>query len=153
MKWFYAIIFFQNILFSQISINSSFNNVTQSAGEINYSIGQVFFENHSNNSQSISNGIHSYVEIRSLNRSYKNKKINLSVYPNPTSNILNITFQKSNFENSKYQIFNIKGDLVKKGNITTQNTIINIDNLPSAMYYLFIYRKGKTKASFKILKY
>ncbi len=55
------------------------------------------------------------------------------LYPNPVSgNSLNV---QSSFENLNYEVYNIIGQVVAKGNITNTNTI-DISNLNSAVYHI-----------------
>jgi hypothetical protein len=71
-------------------------------------------------------------------------KLNLIIYPNPTINILNI---KSNtFVN--YEIYDINGKIVKKGN----ELIINVTNLKKAMYFLITLHVDGYKQVTKFIK-
>ena len=65
----------------------------------------------------------------------KNTESNgLSIYPNPTSDIIHL--QNIKGDNSHYTIYNIQGILVKKGNLV--NSEINITELNRGIYILTI---------------
>jgi len=56
------------------------------------------------------------------------------VYPNPTSNFIQIIGALEEFE---YEIFDINGKIVMKGNNKNQNTI-KVENLVNGVYFLNI---------------
>lgn len=65
-------------------------------------------------------------------------KSNFSIYPNPTSSILNI---KSNIKINKLTVYNLRGQKVLESNLET----INVSNLTSGIYMLQIMdEKGRT---------
>jgi hypothetical protein len=70
--------------------------------------------------------------------------ISLIVYPNPTKTYLNI---KSNTF-VDYEIYDINGKIVKKGN----ELVINVTNLKKAMYFLITLHVGGYKQVTKFIK-
>ena len=68
----------------------------------------------------------------------------LVVYPNPANNILFVETQNfASLPNQAYRITNLMGQTLLQGRITTENQQINIEKLPSGMY--FITLEGTTK--------
>lgn len=57
----------------------------------------------------------------------------LSIYPNPVTDILNITTKK-NTQNLTYTINNVAGQMIQKGSVT--NNKINVNILPKGVYVL-----------------
>lgn len=58
----------------------------------------------------------------------------LSVYPNPTSNFINISREGENI--SSYQIFNTKGELVEAGNESQANYQVDVSNWSNGIYFV-----------------
>lgn len=75
---------------------------------------------------------------------FSDKKSELVVYPNPANTF--ITIQGDFNTNTQYEIANLQGQLVQEGIL---GTIINIENLPSGLYYLQL----KNKDSFSYTKF
>ena len=67
------------------------------------------------------------------------KKINLQIFPNPASDILNITKVSSS---ANYNIYNASGQLVTKGNI--YNNKVNVSKLPKGIYFIEVQEKGQS---------
>ena len=67
------------------------------------------------------------------------KKVNLEIYPNPASDILNITKVSSS---ANYNIYNASGQLVTKGNI--YNNKVNVSKLPKGIYFIEVQEKGQS---------
>ena len=66
----------------------------------------------------------------------KNK---LQIFPNPASDILNITQVSSS---ANYNIYNASGQLVSKGNI--YNNKVNVSKLPKGIYFIEVQEKGQS---------
>ena len=73
----------------------------------------------------------------------------ISVFPNPTTSIVNVNF--GNREGLNYELFNLSGTLMEKGNLT-ENQTISLENQSASMYFLKIFEKGKTVKTVKILR-
>ncbi|SEF99449.1 Por secretion system C-terminal sorting domain-containing protein [Halpernia humi] len=73
-----------------------------------------------------------------VNESTKNNAI--EVYPNPTSNILNIT---NNSENASYSVYNVIGQMVAKGKVVDHK--VNVSNLEKGVYIISIDNKNTTE--------
>ena len=73
----------------------------------------------------------------------KDDQINYELYPNPSSQTIQIKNTKQNFD---YEILNLSGKLMKKDN---SNGVINIDFLNNGIYFL----KITTKRGHRILKF
>lgn len=65
---------------------------------------------------------------------------NVKLYPNPTSNVLNIVV--SNNTINTIAIMDIRGRMVLQQNNNTSNVKINIETLDSAVYFVKIYTKN-----------
>ncbi len=82
--------------------------------------------------------------------------LNIEVYPNPTANIINITFWGNN-KKTTINLYNTIGGIVKyitaKKYSAAQHTIqVDLKNLPNGNYFVHYQSKGVSKTK-KILKY
>lgn len=77
-----------------------------------------------------------------------NEALRFNVFPNPASEILNITFNNPSNEVTSYQIINSLGQLVKSAEINTVSGInkqqISLNNLESGIYFVTITVGDKT---------
>ena len=60
----------------------------------------------------------------------------ISIFPNPTNDILNITFSEIIFE---IEIVNALGQVVKRVEVNSGNVVCNVENLSSGVYVVRIY--------------
>jgi GH35 family endo-1,4-beta-xylanase len=65
-----------------------------------------------------------------------NSNTSISLYPNPSSQFINVINNSTNYINTVATIINSKGITVKTINITSQITAIDIADLPNGMYYI-----------------
>lgn len=78
----------------------------------------------------------------------------LKIYPNPTTNILNIEFSTTDIEKVKFDIFDLNGRLIKsvsKENSNQINQQINVESLQTGTYILVI-NTGKYTSTHKFIK-
>lgn len=69
----------------------------------------------------------------------------INIYPNPTTDIINI---ESNLENLKFQLFDINGRQIME----TSNKVLNISGLSDAIYFLKIISQNDQTVTKKIIK-
>ena len=83
-----------------------------------------------------------------LNNDSFNQLKTISVYPNPTNNILNLTIDT----NAKVEIYNLLGKVIAIKNINVGNSKIDLSNYPSGMYLLKVINKNNQTKTIKIAK-
>jgi len=79
---------------------------------------------------------------------------NLKIYPNPTTNILNIEFSTTDIEKVKFDIFDLNVRLIKTVSQENSNQInqqINVESLQTGTYILVI-NTGKYTSTHKFIK-
>jgi hypothetical protein len=86
------------------------------------------------------------ISVEELLNINNNQLENISIYPNPFSNSINV---HGKLESAAYRIHSIDGKLIQKGLLNTGE--INIIEIPSGLYFLEIFEK-KTVKTFKIIK-
>jgi len=78
----------------------------------------------------------------------------LKIYPNPTTNILNVEFSSTDIEKVKFDIFDLNGRLIKTVSQQNSNQInqqINVESLQTGTYILVI-NTGKYTSTYKFIK-
>jgi hypothetical protein len=140
-------------LLAQTSINGGGGNATGSAGNVSYTIGQTFYTTQSTTTTSSTQGVQQPYEI-SITSGLKETLIslNLSVYPNPTTDELTLKLDKTNVSGWSYQLLDAAGKLVKKQQITGKEEKIIMANLAAAQYFLRVLDGNKEVKTFKIIK-
>jgi hypothetical protein len=66
-------------------------------------------------------------------------KLDFVMYPNPTSDVLNLVY---NYEEVNYSLFSIDGKLIKSGKL--ENPQVNVSNIQQGIYLLQLSAEGKT---------
>ena len=83
----------------------------------------------------------------------KETDIQVSVYPNPTNNFININVKAEGLlaANSFVELFNTTGNKISFISLTKNKTSINISQLPAGIYYLNV-TTGNLKKRLKVVK-
>ena len=146
-------ILFVNLAQAQESSNASGGNAIGSGGTVAYSIGQVVYTSNIGNNGTIDQGVQHAYEIFTVGINETTLNISLSVFPNPTTENLILQTAKYNNEKMLYQLLDIQGKQLRKGQIMTEQTQINTASLPAATYFInIINQENKQVQSFKIIK-
>ena len=77
---------------------------------------------------------------------------NNTLFPNPTNGILNIDLEILNDGKATIQILNSLGEVLNTEQVYLQNPILNIEHLPSGIYFLKITGNNNTNITKKIIK-
>ncbi len=139
---------------AQESINAAGGNGKGIGGSMSYSVGQMVYQTYSGTNGSVSQGVQQPYEI-SITTGIKDfKGINLlvSAYPNPTTDRLTVQIENYKITNLSYQLFNIKGKILKSEKITDRQTSIIMSNLIPSAYFVRILEGDKEIKTFKIIK-
>ncbi|MFZ4401164.1 MAG: T9SS type A sorting domain-containing protein [Bacteroidales bacterium] len=138
---------------AQESVNTSGSDATGSGGKVAYSIGQVFYTTNSNSSVSVVQGVQLAYEIFTIGINSTIFEISLTVFPNPTKDILILEISNFNSEKLYYQLCDMQGKMLNMEQIVTQHTHISLNKLSSATYFFNVVNvENKKVHSFKIIK-
>ena len=76
---------------------------------------------------------------------------NISIYPNPINNLLNVNVGSNSGLN--YSIFNITGQIIFKGKFTSSNNRVDFSDLSKGVYFLQLIDKQLNKQNtYKLIK-
>jgi Secretion system C-terminal sorting domain len=139
--------------FSQNNSVSSGGTATGSNGSSTYSIGQTFYSYATGSNGSVSEGLQQPFEITTLgNDNFPEIILQLKVFPNPTTSFVTLSVGDANFDNFSFKLFDLNGKSIAVQKIQNVETKIEMEALPSAVYFLNVMEGNDVKKSFKILK-
>ncbi|MDN3693745.1 T9SS type A sorting domain-containing protein [Chryseobacterium tructae] len=78
--------------------------------------------------------------------------MSLAVFPNPTTDILNLKVGFKDYNKYRYDLFDSSGKLLTSQPITQSQTQITMTSYPASVYLLKISKEGKDIKIFKVLK-
>lgn len=139
---------------------SKAQNVTATSGgqgsvgsmNVNYSIGEAFVTTYQNGNSILTQGFHQpYFTVTEVEENFPSGA--LTVFPNPTSSILQIQFEQVNLDNLVIYLSDITGKLIKISKVDAQVWTTDLTDLGSGYYLLTVTDEKKHKHnSFKIYK-
>jgi hypothetical protein len=154
IKLFIFLIFFA-IAFqvsAQQSVNSSGGDATGSGGSASYSLGQVVYSSNSTATGTISQGVQQAHEIYALGIDNEKQDLILNLYPNPTSQFITLDINTSDLQNYSVQLTDIHGKQILEIENLQNKTEMNLNNLPTASYYLILMKGKSVIETYKIVK-
>lgn len=124
-----------------LDIITSFGSVCASIGNVVYKSNDKFYH--------ISDGVeHAFI----INQIAGISTIKVSIFPNPTTDLVYFKVENLNYKNLNYKVFDIFGNLLKEGNLINIQSYISIGSLPQNNFVVKLYRGNTESQSFKILK-
>lgn len=143
-----------NGLYAQEGVISTGSSITGSSGSVSYSIGQVFYFTGTGTNGNVVQGAMQPFEISIISGTDETIKISFqcSLYPNPVNNFLTMIIVNINSSNLSYQIYDLRGNLLVAKHVNVNQTIIDMSNLSSAIYFLRIIQDNNEVKVFKINK-
>ncbi len=150
----FFILFFQaSFAFAQQTILPSGGDANQGNGSISYSVGQINFQTHTGTEGSVSEGVQQPYEISVIDIiESENIQMNVSVFPNPTTNILNLKIENKDLLELNLKLFDFNGKQIEEKKISSSETQLNFSGLVSSIYYLRVYHGEHQLKAFKIIK-
>ena len=132
---------------------SSGGNTNGTNGNVSYSVGQVVYTTNIGSTGSMAQGEQQPFEIQTvLGVDNFNVNLQMTVYPNPTVNLLSLEVKDYDTTAMSYQLFDLNGSLILDNKIATNTTTINLEQYPSAIYLLKVIDNNKEVKIFKIIK-
>jgi hypothetical protein len=142
-------------LFATLSVSAQEVVATQGDSYTNgdvsmdFTIGEVIINTETDAATDLTQGLHQTTwTITALDGDAPSYEA--TVFPNPTADVLNI--QTSKFENVMYTLYDVKGVLVKQGNLSAEATAIQVSELVSGSYSLILNKGTQNLKTFKLVK-
>lgn len=139
-------------LFSQVTVNASGGGTKTIDGSIEYSIGNVFYTSVISNAGSITEGVQHTYDITTVGIQEQDLNISLSVFPNPTTDLLNLStcFITKGYS---FQLIDLLGNQLEIQPIESNQSQIRMLSYNTGTYFLNILSDDKkVLKSFKIIK-
>jgi hypothetical protein len=120
-------------------------------GTVSYSVGQVLYNTATGTNGSVGQGVQQPLEI-STTVGIKETSINLelSVYPNPTTNYLTLKVEKT--EGLTFQLHDLQGKVIENKAVSSTSTNISLEGQPTATYFLNVVKNNQLVKTFKVIK-
>lgn len=138
---------------AQESVNATGNDISGSGGTVAYSIGQVVYTMNSSTSGTVSQGVQHAYEIFTVGFPSIESNILFSVFPNPTAENLILHIGDFKSEELTYQLLDMQGKTINSGIITSNQTEVEMIDLPSSTYFIKVVQDNKQVQTFKIIKH
>jgi hypothetical protein len=128
-------------------------NASGSGGTFAYSVGQIVYTTNTGTTGSVAQGVQQPYEISILLGVDDNSiKLELTAYPNPTTNCLTLDIGKAELSTFNFQLYDISGKSIESRKIISSTETIGMENLPSATYFLKVTNNNSEIKTFKIIK-
>lgn len=141
------------VLVAQESTNASGGEASGSGGIVSYSIGQVVFTNHTGPNGNINQGVQQPYEIYSVRIDEEFLDNELTIFPNPTLENLQIEFEKYGDYNVSYQLIDPTGKILKESKIQSDQSILDMNAYQSGTYMLNFISESENIKTYKIIKH
>ena len=155
-KIFYLSAYFSFLIsYSQKDNVASGGDANGSGGSASYSIGQVAYETNSGSNGNSNQGVQQPFEIfvTLANPEFLSDLTSITLLPNPAIKTVVLSVSDlHNFEGYFYNLTEITGKIIEKGNIYSKETSLDVSSLPQACYFLNVFQNNKAIKSFKLLK-
>lgn len=138
---------------AQEAVTASGGEASGSGGSVSYSIGQVFYITHKGANGTVTEGVQQSYEITVLT-AIEDVDINLRavVYPNPTTDYLNLLVDNIELSALNFQLFDNTGRILQNGKIMDRETNIAMSALVPATYFVRVVRGSTEVKTFKVIK-
>jgi hypothetical protein len=128
-------------------------NASGSGGTVSYTVGQVVYSSSTGSNGSVAQGVQQPFEISVVTTIEEAKGISLCVaYPNPTKDYVVLKIDGDIKTEYIASLFDTNGKLLESKKIKGNETIIVMDHLVSAVYFLKVINNNKEVKTFKIIK-
>jgi opacity protein-like surface antigen len=145
-----------NQVYAQQATTASGGDASGSGGSVAYSVGQIVYTTNTGSNGSVTQGVQQPYEISiTLGLAETGINLNLSAYPNPTTNYLMLQIDASaalSNQPMSYQLYDISGKLLESNTIVANSTTIKMEQLATGSYFLKVSQNNTLVKTFKIIK-
>ena len=134
---------------AQEVVSTQGDSYSNTSANINFTIGEVVINTGTNGTNELTQGFHqtnwNFVGMEDYSPGFK-----ASVFPNPTSEVLNI--RTSSFENVRYTLYNAQGKLLIQEILSAEQTPIQVGQLAPGSYSIILNNQTQNLKTFKLIK-
>jgi hypothetical protein len=146
------LVVFSHGLHAQQVVSTAGSSMSNASGSISYTIGEGVTRTISKGDNTLTQGFHQTTLTVSMINELKELDFTISVYPNPTTDLVNLIIGKENAVGLWYQVSDLNGKLVAQKELITNHVIIPFQYLKSGLYLLTVRDGNLNLKSFKIIK-
>ena len=138
---------------AQQATTATGGDATGSGGSVAYSVGQIVYTTHTGTTGSVAQGVQQPYEI-SVVLGIENSLIDLdiSAYPNPTTQNLTLNIGNEISETLHFQLCDLSGKIIERRKISNRTETIHMENLATGPYFLKVSNANNEVKIFKIIK-
>jgi hypothetical protein len=140
---------------AQSTIPASGGNASGGGGTVSYTVGQIVYTTNTGTNGTVSEGVQQPYEISVVTAIQNTEEIILEclVYPNPTRGQVKLVIKTKDFENLRFQLYDLNGVLLHDKKVESKETEISMDSLLPSTYFLKVLNAHKEIKTFEIIKY
>lgn len=150
-----CLLFFLNAaaIHAQEGSVSSGLHASDAGGSISYSIGQVAYTELTGATGTVNQGIQQPYLISVIGvPELAGVSLTMIVYPNPATAMVTLKVDGILPEKLSYSLSDGNGKILRSQAVIASETIIDVEQLPVATYYLQVFDQSKPTNLFKIIK-
>jgi hypothetical protein len=141
-------------VFAQNAIPATGGDATGANGSASYTVGQVAYTTNAGSNGSSAQGAQQAYEIFTTLGLAEGNAVILEVlaFPNPTTDFLTLTVDGKSVDGLSFQLYDLKGKLIKSNEIKSETTQIVMSELARGNYFISVSNNERTIKSFRIIK-
>lgn len=140
-------------LFAQEAVATAGSILSNSSGSISFTIGEGVANTLTKGDKTITQGFQQGNLSVSMVSELKDLDFSISVFPNPTTDVLTLKLNKEDMTGLQYLLFDMNGRLLSQKNLETNETTINVKQLSNGLYLIKVQDGRKELKTFKIVKH
>ena len=137
------------VVSAQDVIATQGSSYVNSSSSIDFTIGEIITNTESIGNITLTQGFHqsnwNFLGMQDFDPTYS-----ASIFPNPTSNVMNI--KASSFEKVTYSLFDESGKLIAQNLLSGEVTAIQVSHLAIGTYSIRLSKENQSLKSFKLVK-
>lgn len=143
------------VLEAQETISISGGNATgNGTSSVSYSVGQIFFNTYSGINGTVAQGVQQPYEISIVTaiQNIEGIKLECTIYPNPVRSQIKLVVKSIDFNDLRFQLYDLNGICIQDKSIDNVETEILIGSLRTSIYILKVLKGSMEIKTFKIIK-
>ena len=140
-------------LYAQEGTVTSGGEVTGTGGSMSFTVGQMDYIEVKGNTGAMHQGIQHPFEVSVVSDVEEPAfNGNISIYPNPTQNMLTLSVTNNETAEMSYSLFDIKGQLITSQKLSGNQTNIQLTDFAASTYIIKVMSQNTELKSFRIIK-
>ena len=148
-----SLLFASQITYTQETVPASGGEASGSGGSSSYTVGQIVYTTPNGANGSMAQGIQQAYEVLVVvGIEITSIQLEMTVFPNPTINNLQLKIDSELLDGLTFQLIDLQGKVIEDRGLFANQTTINMETLPAAIYFLHVKSNSDVVKTFKIIK-